>query len=742
MGTTAPRICILNGPTLSISAQSNGASFGDYERYLLDTSLAKIGIDPSTVHFTHIHPRITEELNSQDFTLILTMGEQALKYMTGKSGIDKWHLSPLDSLLQFKCRKIIPTFDIPRLNKQYEYRMFFHQAFHKIQSSLYEGPWKRKTTNYTLITEPSQLEVSHYLDGQSILSVDIETSLGTINTMGLAWSPTDAIAVRIEPGRYEPRVEFQFWLHMAKYLEDPDIKKILQNNIYEATYFSRYGINLTNVWHDTMWAQKLLYPEFKQGLDVVGRLYTNEVYWKEDGKDWSKIDNWIDHMIYNCKDTSNTYEAAMNQRKDLTSRGLLEFFDGYLMKLADPIIEMCCTGLTVDQSTKARVEQETLDEISLISQSLSQPINHRSSKQKIELFKSKGYKIPKKRDSKGAYKESVDELSLKKMRLKYPGDTDIAHLLSLAKLNKFYSSYIDFDYHTNGQVHYSIRGSGTETLRFSSGSDSWDLGFNAQTIPKKAKKFFIPPPKHVFLQVDLKQAESRYVAYRCKDHTLIEMLEDPTQDIHSYVAAEIYRVPISQIIEEKNSGDPSKRQVGKKSGHGANYAMQATTFQEACLKDNLVISQAEAENVLETYHRLFPGIRKWHSEIQGLIRSRGYLENPLGFRRYFYGRHDENTFREAYAFEPQSTIPMITNYLMLYLLDARNRGFINFNLHLQVHDSIVLSALPHHVGEITRIARDTSLWHPKICFPIGDLVIPTDVEISDTNLAAMRPYTA
>ncbi len=734
------KICILVGSAPSYSARAEGTTLSSNERFKIYSALENVGLTKAEIYVTKVSPNLAFELNSiPSLNMIIAMGEEALAATTYKRGIDKWQLSPLDSLSPFSCDKVIPTFDFRRLHIQYDHHLFFYKAFVKAAAHLYFGPWKRKATSFDLQTIPRAEHLEEYLKGEPIVSVDIETSRGTINTMGFATSANNAVAYKCEPGSIEPGAELAFWKVVAKYMENPGVKKILQNNIYEATYFSRYGINLVNVWHDTMWAQKLLYPEFKQGLDTVGRLFTNEIYWKEDGKDWTKIDNWRNHMIYNCKDTTNTYEAAMNQRLELAERGLLDFYEDYLNKLAQPLKEMCCTGLHVDYQLKDATEALVRAEIKELVKGISKPINYRSPKQKMMLFADKGYQIPKKRNTKGMFTPSVDELSMKKMRVVHPEDTDIDIFLKLAKLEKFLGSYIEFSSHTDGRVRYTIKGTGTETLRFSSGTDSWGLGFNAQTIPKKAKKFFIPPPNHTFVQIDLKQAESRYVAYKTGDKDLIRMLEDPAEDLHSYVAAEIFGCSQEQILAEKAAGDPTKRQLGKRSNHGATYAMRGKTFQESCLKEDLMITKKEADHILDTFHALFPGIREWHKTVQQKLKQDQWLENPLGFRRYFYGRLDDSTFREAYAFEPQSTIPAITNHLMLYLLNARDRNEVKFQFHLQVHDSLVLSATKEELPKLYAIANNLKLWHPKITFPAGELWIPVDFEVGP-NLADLQEY--
>lgn len=735
------RLVIL-GSSPSVSARAEGTAFAGYDKYLLESSLSSAGLDPSKVKYLNLSPNVTDTINylNQAHPLcIVTLGDRPLELLTGNSGIDKWHLSPLDTLPIFKCRKVVPTFSFRRLNAQYEMRFFFQKALIRAAESLYEGPWKRKETNFRHITKAEEIdEIPKLLSGKDILSVDIETSRGTINTVGFAWSEKDAIAIRCEPGYYEPNMQLRLWSYINHILEKREVRKILQNNIYEGTCFARYGIEMKGVWHDTMWAQKLLYPEFKKDLATVGRLYTGEVYWKEDNKDWNRIDSWEQHLNYNCKDTTGTFEAAMNQRKELEERNLLGLYDDYLIKLAEPLIEMCCRGLIVDEEERLKASKETEEEITKLASALSTPINHRSWQHKKRLLEGKGYKLPKKRNSQGKLTGSTDELSMKKLRAKHPHDTDIQILLKLAKLEKFRGSYINFDYHDDGIVRYSISGTGTETLRFAGNLDSWGMGFNPQTIPKKAKKFFKPPKDHYFLQVDLQKAETWYVAHRAKEWTLLEMLHNG-EDTHSYVASNIFGVPVEQVIKEKDSGDSSKRQLGKKSAHGGNYAMQAQTFMDNCFKEDLVLTLKEAENALEGYHRAFPQIRVWHEDVKGLIKTKGYLETPLGFRRYFYGRHNDNTFREGYAFEPQSTIPMITNHLMLYLLKQRDFGVIDFNLHLQVHDSLVLSCTEKYLETITKACKNYRLWHPRVTFPVtGDMWIGTDVEVGKDNLADLK----
>lgn len=733
----------------------DGVPLSNYEQQLIERSLLQAGLHISDIRVESLRDSkypATEErkqsvinrLNSmENLELIVPMGNDALELITGKTSIDKWHLSPLDTLEGIRAPKAVPTFTPRRINQEYKLRIYITKTFQRAKEGLsYKGPWKRKPKNFLLNpTFDETIDILKMLKTKSILANDIETGGGQINTVGFAWSPNDAIAIGTLPSRLSAEKFKILWDHIAEILENENIGKILQNLTYETMYYSIYGIDLNNYYFDTMWAMRVLWPEFDIGLDNVGRHYTNEPYWKDTGKDykseggkrdWANVRDWQAHYLYNCLDTSGTYEAHDNQLIDLKTRGLDKFYFNYLMRLADPIKEMCVRGLPINEVTRAKLQKQLEDQVKELTESLSSDINPKSPKQKLKLLEGKGYQVPKVR-VKGVFQKSTNELSLKKLRLKHPNDKDLEILLKLTHLNKALSSYVIIDYHSDGKLRFSLNGVGTETLRFSCSKDPWDKGLNAQTLPSKYKHLFDAPLGKRWVAVDLAQAESRFVAYDSCDENLIRMIEDPNEDIHKFVASHIFEKPQSEIVK-------SERQLGKKSGHGANYDMAANTFMESCLKEmDLVLTRRESQRILDIYHSLFPGIRRWQAEIKKTVWDTKKLANPLGYERYFYGRMDDNTFREAYAFKPQSTIPMITNHLMIGLLDERRAGKFKFDLHLQVHDSVLLLTddNPDHYLPITEYCYDTNRWHPEIRLRAGQLVIPTEVE-SGINLGNLE----
>lgn len=696
----------------SVAILHEKSALSGYERNFLLEKAARVGLTAADLQICRLGDKV-------EANVIVTMGDMLLNRLTGKKSIWKWHMSPLDGPDGIK---VMPTFDFSQMWKDWSLGLYFEMALRKAAQNRTPDPWVRKEERYVLGPSPEEAiaRLEALLEANPPwLSIDIETGRNQINTFGVATSGSDALAIRVLPEGMPPHVFHALWKAIARVCES-EVPKTMQNGIYERLYLSRYGIHVRNFRHDTMVAQKFLWPELEKGLDNVGRIYTMEPYWKDDGrvsteegkqKDWGDIRDWQRHYIYNCRDTTNTFIATEGQRRDLVERGLDVLYDDYLVKLFDCVYEMGARGLPLNTETQVKLTQEYERRSAELTGQLSREINPRSTKQKMGLLKEKGYALPVRRST---GRESVDELSLKKLRLKHPDDADLRLLLDIAGIEKSLSSYLRVKTLDDKRIRFMLDPHGTETGRMSCSKDPWGGGFNAQTLTAEVKQMIEWPADQdrVFLEFDLEQAETRFVAYDACEETLLGMLERK-EDIHRYVAAEIYQKPMCDVTHDE-------RQLGKKAGHGANYSMGVSTFQDSCLKEmDLVLDRQMATRVLESYHKLFSGLRRWHAKIRDTVYRERRLTNPFGRCRYFYGRTDDNTYREAYAYRPQSTVPDIANHLLLSL-DAE---FPDAWQHLQTHDSVLLSCKASEVSRIAKFAFGGT-WHPKLVLPAGELRIP------------------
>lgn len=677
-------------------------------------------------------------------------GESVLRALTDKKGIDKWQLSPLpvgEGIL-------IPTFDLDRSRSQYELGLYQEMSIQRLGEFSRKFPDPSKE-NFRLNPGLEEtFDLLDYIKNQDEVAIDVETGYGQINTVGFAWSETDAIAINVLPDRCSDQAYFDLWRRITKVLRSPS-KKIFQNFIYDVSYFSAYGIETENIDFDTMWAMKILYPELKSNLGNVGRIYTRRPYWKDDGrvadeesskKDWGNVRDWTKHYLYNCRDTSGTLESSKNQRADLVSRGLSGFYSDYIRKLIKPTLEMCSRGMPLSLEGRDNLSREVTGKIEeakkAFNDEVGEGVNPRSTKQVQAYLRKKGITIPKKfNKEKGESRDTLDTGAVKKLRLKHLELKELAFLQEIKAYEKALSSYINFGVRPNdATIRYSINMCGTETLRGAGYCDPWDRGFNIQTIPREGgkvsiKSMMVCPPGRSFVEIDLKAAETYFVAYSSACKKLIEMLETK-QDIHAHVA----RAIIHALGRPQEDYSKMWRNLGKKTGHGSNYLMKEGTFVENVFRDmDMVLSKPDAKKILESYFVEFPEIKDWHREINRTLYRDGKLVSPSGWERYFYGRPGDDTLREAVAWNPQHTIPWITNKLMIYLCDQREKGKLDFHLHAQVHDALYLSASDDKICEIAETANKLNDWHPEIILPGGKMTIPVEIKIGKC-LADMTEY--
>jgi len=484
-----------------------------------------------------------ERIKNLKPNVIVPLGELPLNVLTDKTSIDKWQLSILPGVTGIKTipmlcpRNILKTYkDIPYLIHGLN-RVKKHSAFAEMPVIDESGFLINSTYSDTMRWLDDAMSTEY-------LSVDIETSKCQISCVGLGTSPTNVISIPVFPDKWSEEEFHEIFKRIDRLLATKHIQKILQNGIYDISYFAKYGITVNGFWHDTMLAQKFLYPELRMGLDYVARIFTERPYWKDEGSDWRRVADWDKHYLYNCKDVAGTFDACFGQRRALAERNLQSLFDGYIMPLTDVVKEMCFRGLPVHDATlrefrsdvNAHIETLT-GQLDVRTQSIiGKTINPRSPKQVKELLSSMKIALPVRQG-----KTTTDKKALKTLAIKYPKEDIFSILLDLSKYQKMHSSYLNFAYDDDGRMRYTLNVHGTETGRFSCYKDPFDKGVNAQTIPKGLRKVFKTTPNNTFIQVDLAQAEARFVAWDAPEPKLIQMYIDG-EDIHRFVASRLFDI--------------------------------------------------------------------------------------------------------------------------------------------------------------------------------------------------------
>ncbi len=227
------------------------------------------------------------------------------------------------------------------------------------------------------------------------------------------------------------------------------------------------------------------------------------------------------------------------------------------------------------------------------------------------------------------------------------------------------------------------------------------------------KKMFKPDPGFTFFEIDLKQADAQVVAWEAEDAELMEIFTrinagEKGLDVHRENAKVAYAT---------TNITPHMRQISKSLVHGTNYF---GTPRGMSRRIGLTVRQIEVFQ--NRWFAAHPGIKKWHQRIELQLQTRRYIENPFGYRRWFFGRV-EGLLPEALAWIPQSTVALVINHGAV-----RTRSMVPEVVPLmQIHDSFAgqfETVLYDDLRPRLKTAMEVSIPYSK------PLVIGTDLKVS------------
>lgn len=244
---------------------------------------------------------------------------------------------------------------------------------------------------------------------------------------------------------------------------------------------------------------------------------------------------------------------------------------------------------------------------------------------------------------------------------------------------------------SDGRMRTSYSVAGTETGRWNSSMNAFGGGTNMQNITNHLRRIFVADPGKKIAYIDLQAAESKAVGYISGDSAYIDLCDHG--DAHTAVARLVWTdLPWTGDIKKDKEianntpfyRELSVRDMAKKGGHGTNYYGTPKT-----MAGHLKMPVPTIAHFQALYFKAFPGIPEWHKRVIQSIQLDHKLCTCFGRERVFFGRSTEaSTWREAIAFEPQSTIADTLNFAA-WRVQRRWQGNV-VELLAQVHDAIVV----------------------------------------------------
>jgi len=266
------------------------------------------------------------------------------------------------------------------------------------------------------------------------------------------------------------------------------------------------------------------------------------------------------------------------------------------------------------------------------------------------------------------------------------------------------------------RIHTTFKQMAAATGRLSSADP------NLQNIPIRTEAgrriracFVVGAGYKTLMTADYSQIEMRIMAHASGDDGLIEAFSEG-EDLHSTVAAKVFDVAESDV-------DAEMRRRIKAMSYGLAYGLSAYG-----LSQQLHITPAEAQGLMDDYFTRFGGVRDYLSGVVEQARGRGYTETMLGRRRYLPDlAHDNRQRREmaermALNAPIQGTAADIVKVAMLGVDRALAEAGLSSRLLLQVHDELVVEVAAGEQAQVEGILRSQM-------GQAADLRVPLEVSV-------------
>jgi DNA polymerase I-like protein with 3'-5' exonuclease and polymerase domains len=505
----------------------------------------------------------------------------------------------------------------------------------------------------------------------------------------------------------------------------------------------KYYVNVPLRIYDTMVAHHRCHPEVEKSLGHCVSYYTDLPYHKDEGVfDPKTCHQETQLWTYNAKDVWTTWLVFIGQQEEIAK-----------LKAEESVAQGCGTirsllmmqyqGLPCNTETLCKIVDEDdkkyTQYLRILKLLTKRDFNPRSSQQVAEYLYGT-LKLPQ------PTKDPTKEDNLLKLYTKYQIPSLRVILAargvgkeasSLRKIRLWRGNNITCAYSLTTEMH---RLNSRALLKFGAKTG---YGTNVQNFNKHIRQVIEAPAGFKLIQVDQAGADALIVAYLCrnarfrslflnkiKPHVYVAMRIAPKNwaeklglpDIADYLNSPIaelknlrYWKDLETVIKDSdNESNPQKRfyYIGKTCCHLLNYDAKPQQFQLTALiksEGALAFTTAQANFYHKLYREeLFPEIGDFHVEtVKALAMNGRILRNLFGYPRVFNGAWDRETFKQAYAYVPQSTVACITLLAQTEItdrLDRREELFKDVSLLQNNHDSLLLMAPDEKAEEVAKVA--------------------------------------
>ncbi len=515
---------------------------------------------------------------------------------------------------------------------------------------------------------------------------------------------------------------------LRPFFESAEIEKIGQNLKYDIKVLHKYHLKVKGNFFDTMLAHYLINPDMRHNMDVLAETYLNytpipitDLIGKNGKNQLGMRDVPIEQQTqYACEDADITFQLAQHFKPELTEAKTESLFNNIEIPLLHVLAGMELEGINLNKAYLKSLSHDLEGDIknleAKIYENAGEVFNIGSPKQLGEILFDKLKLIQKPKKTKtGQYSTAEDVLS------DLAKDHEIIqNVLDYRTLSKLKSTYVDALPEqvepSTGRVHTDYMQTVAATGRLSSNNP------NLQNIPirtergRQVRKAFMPRDRDfILLAADYSQIELRIIAALSDETTMIEAFKNG-EDIHASTASKVFNIPISEVTREQRSN-------AKTVNFGIIYGVSAFG-----LSNQTALSRTEAKELIETYYKTYPKLKKYMAEQIDFARDNGYVQTVMGRRRYLKDINAGNQVvrgaaeRNAINAPIQGSAADIIKIAMININRKLEDDGYRSKMLLQVHDELVFDAYRPELEKLKAMVK-TEMENAY------SLSVPLDVEL-------------
>ena len=493
-------------------------------------------------------------------------------------------------------------------------------------------------------------------------------------------------------------------------LEDKSIKKIGQNIKFDYIILFHRGIDMTSMEDTMLMSYVLDAGKNRHNMDTLSQIHLNHktISYKDlvgTGKkqiNFSEVDLDL-AKNYASEDADITFRLYQIFIKNLKSEKLLNIYEIFEKPLIKILAHMEICGIKVDNNFLKILSKKFEGKIQKLEKEIfkisKKEFKIGSTKQLGEIMYNELKIANIKKTKKGSFATSaqvLEDLSFKGHEL----PKLVLDWRQVTKLKNTYSDSLQEHINKNSKrVHTSFLLAATSTGRLAS-SDP-----NLQNIPIKSddgkdiRKSFIADNQSLLISADYNQIEMRILADLADVKELKKAFKN-NEDIHSLTASQVFNVKVKDVNSDM-------RRKAKAINFGIIYGIS-----QYGLAKQIGVSNAEAEEFLNSYFIKFPEIKNYMEYTIKFCRKSGFVNNIFGRRTHVTGINDKNfnvrNFQERAAIN--APIQGSASEIMRLAMIRINKKFesiknLNCKILLQIHDELIFEVKKDEVLEYEKLIK-------------------------------------